>query len=285
MEKGKLVALVIVVIIIVSGTGMAVLYVNGENARKDLERYSVRTDMQTELSSVQHQIWAELSSVSENLTKTSMKLSVTGLNGSGARAALNDLLNNLSCEVDVVTIDTHGIIVAAEPSIYSSAEGTDISGQSQVQKILLTRMPVMSDVFVMAEGFTATDIEVPVFTAEGKYNGSVSAALDLESMMRAIVNSSVDKTKFQFTCLQTDGLEVYDTDEDQVGRILFTDPVYQNYTTVLTFMHGLVGESNGYGTYEYYRTLESKQLVEKEVYWSSVGLYGVEWRLLLIHAM
>ena len=285
MDKTKILAMSLIIVIVLAGAAVLVVNNNNDGVRKERDRDAVRMQMQSELSSVQHKVWAELSSVSENLTAASLALGATGLDGSAAKAVLNGLLANLSYEVDVVTINASGVIVAAMPAAYSDVEGTDISGQSQVLRMLLTRMPVMSDVFVMAEGFTAADIEVPVFTPDGLFIGSVSAALDLESMMRVIVTSSVDTAKFQFTCLQTDGMEVYDTDEAQIGLNLFTDPAYHNYTAVLTFMHGLLGETDGYGTYEYYRTLGSKDLVQKEVYWSSVGLYGVEWRLLLIHAI
>ena len=110
-------------------------------------------------------------------------------------------------------------------------------------------------------------------------------ALDLESLFHDIVAQSVDLSKYQFTCLQTDGMEVYDTDEAQIGRNLFTDPAYQNYTDVLQFMHGLLSQDHGYGNYQYYKTLASQELVKKEVYWTSVGMYGVEWRILMIHAI
>lgn len=285
MDKLKWFALAFVSILVLAGIGTTIIYLKGEDTRRVNESLAVRMEMQTELSSIQHKVWGQLSSVSENLTKASMGLRTTGLNGTEARAILHDLIVNVTYEVDVVTIDVNGRIVAAEPERYHDVEGIDISGQSQVQRMLTTMMPVMSDVFVMAEGFTATDIEVPVFTTGGVFNGSVSVALDLESMIRDIVDASMDTDMFQFTCLQTDGLEVYDTDEDQIGRNLFTDPAYENYTEVLVFMHDLIKEDQGYGTYEYYRSLESKQLVGKEVYWSSVGMYGVDWRLLVIHAL
>jgi hypothetical protein len=285
MDKMKWIVSALVMILVFAGAGTTIIYLNGEETRREKESLAVRTEMQAELSSIQQKIWGQLSSVSENLTKASIDLRITGLNGTEARAILNDLFVNVIYGIDVATIDIHGKIVAAEPEIYHDVEGTDISEQSQVQRMLETMMPVMSDVFVMAEGFTATDIEVPVFTNDGVFNGSVSVALDLESMIRDIVNASMDTERFQFTCLQTDGLEVYDTDEDQIGKNLFTDPAYENYTTVLDFMHDLIGKDQGYGTYEYYRTLESKELVGKEVYWSSVGMYGVDWRLLIIHAL
>jgi branched-chain amino acid transport system substrate-binding protein len=187
--------------------------------------------------------------------------------------------------IDVVTIDTRGVIVASEPAAFQGVEGTNISDQSQVRMMLGNHLPVMSEVFMMAEGFMASDMELPVFTEDGRFNGSLSVTLDIEDIIRDIVEPLNLASGFQITCLQDDGLELYDTDEDQIGRNLFTDPVYENYTEVLEFMHELLGSNNGYGTYEYYESLESGKLVTKEVYWTSFGMYGMAWSLLYIHVL
>jgi hypothetical protein len=72
---------------------------------------------------------------------------------------------------------------------------------------------------------------------------------------------------------------------DQIGRDLFTDPACENYTALPELVHGPVGENQGCGTYGYERSQESHELVEKEVCWSSMGLHGTEWRLLIVHAI
>ncbi|MHC1710335.1 MAG: hypothetical protein AB9819_08025 [Methanomassiliicoccales archaeon] len=80
-------------------------------------------------------------------------------------------------------------------------------------------------------------------------------------------------------------MEVYDTDEAQIGRNLFTDPAYANYTETLEFMHQVLGSSSGYGTYEYYDSLETGNLVAKEVFWTGFGLHGTYWTLMFIHVL
>jgi hypothetical protein len=148
-----------------------------------------------------------------------------------------------------------------------------------------TMMPVMSDVFTMVEGFEATDMEAPVFDQDGSFVGSVSVTINIQKMVQEIAEEELNGTAFQFTCLQRDGVEIYDTDGAQIGRNLFTDAVYRNYTETLAFMHQVVQTSQGHGTYQYYRSVTSGDLVNKEVYWSSFGLHGTEWRLLVIRVM
>ncbi len=278
-------SIVLVLLLVMSGIGFTVLYVQSANSAKEKSDLTAKVEMTEALNSIQARAWSELVKADENLTKASVSLRSTGLNGTAARAIMTGLLENISYGVDIVTVDSDGRIVAAEPSKYQSSEGEDIGGQAQVVRLHETLMPVMSDVFTMVEGFEATDMQVPVFDQGGKFVGSISVTINLQEMLKDIVGEELAGTSFQFTCLQTDGAELYDTDESQIGRNLFTDPIYQNYTETLTFMHQVVLVSQGHGTYQYYRSVASGELVNKEVYWSSFGLHGAEWRLLVIRAM
>jgi hypothetical protein len=276
---------VLILLLVMSGIGFTVLYAQNTGSAKERSDLTARVAMAEALNSIQARAWSELVRADENLTQASIDLRSTGLNGTAARTIMNGLRENLTYGVDIVTVDVNGTIVAAEPSYYQGSEGRYIGDQAQVVRLHQTLMPVMSKVFAMVEGFEAADMQVPVFDQEGRFIGSVSVTLNLQEMLKDIVNEELAGTSFQFTCLQTDGTELYDTDEGQIGRNLFTDPIYQNYTETLTFMRQVVQTPQGHGAYQYYRSVASGELVNKEVYWSSFGLYGTEWRLLMIRAM
>jgi hypothetical protein len=276
---------VLVLLVIVSGIGLTVTYLQDHGLARERDEAAAQVEMTGSLNAIQARAWSELVRAEENLTAASLSLRSTGLNGSEARAVLMSVKENLTYGVDVVTIDRNGIIVAAMPTEYQGSEGADISGQAQVARMRETMMPVMSDVFRMVEGFEATDLQVPVFDQTGAFEGSVSVTLNLQQMVKDITTEELNGTAFQFTCLQTDGAEIYDSDEGQIGRNLFTDPIYQNYTETLAFMHQVVQTSQGEGAYNYYRSVASGELVNKQVFWSSFGLHGAEWRLLVIRAM
>lgn len=231
---------VLVLLLVMSGIGFTVLYAQSTGSAKERSELTARVEMTEALNSIQARAWSELVQADENLTQASIDLRSTGLNGTAARAIMNGLLENLTYGVDIVTVDANGTIVAAEPSDYQGSEGRDIGDQAQVVRLHQTLMPVMSKVFAMVEGFEAADMQVPVFDQEGRFIGSVSVTLNLQEMLKDIVNEELAGTSFQFTCLQTDGAELYDTDEAQVGRNLFTDPIYQNYTETLAFMRQVV---------------------------------------------
>ncbi|HSV42040.1 MAG TPA: hypothetical protein VLH13_01350, partial [Methanomassiliicoccales archaeon] len=122
LDMLKILAMALVAVLVFAGMGAVVLYTNEQNADKEREGLAVRAQMQMELSMIQHKVWGELSSVSENLTDASLKLRDIGLGGTGARAVLSELMANVEYAVDVVTIDVEGRIVTAEPSMYHEVE-------------------------------------------------------------------------------------------------------------------------------------------------------------------
>jgi hypothetical protein len=277
--------IVLVVLVVAAGIGLTIMYAQNYGAAKEKSDVYEQLAMTEALSRIESRSWHQLAKVSQNLTNASVALRSIGLDGSEARAVMADLWSATQpYSVDIVTVDRDGFIVAAYPAQYQSSEGKDIGNQTQIVTLHRTLMPVMSDIFTMVEGFEASDMEVPVFDANGAFNGSVSVTINIQQMVKDIVKAEMP-ARFQFTCLQPDGMEVYDTDEAQIGRNLFTDPIYQNFTEVLTFMSNLVKTPQGHGTYSYLRSVSSGEVVNKEVYWSSFGFYGAEWRLLVIRAM
>jgi len=283
--RAKVLAVALVAVIVMAGAGIGLLYVHGEEALRERDDIAARQEMLASLSMIQSGADEAFQHAYRELTNASAALRATGLEGERARAVLSALAARVPHAVDAVTVNTSGIIVTAMPEEYQDAEGVDISDQPQVRYMLDHKMPVMSDVFIMVEGFAASDFEVPVFDGEGRFNGSVSVTLDISGMMMELVERHLDLDRFQFTCLQIDGTESYDTDDSQIGRNLFTDPAYQNHTAVLETMERVVTEGQGYATYRYYRTLGSEELVDKETYWASTGMFGASWRLMVIRAL
>ncbi len=285
MDKTSNFAVIAVALLMVATIGAVFMYAQNENLRLDNEDLAVREDIYRSLMTMRSEVQEGLIEASEELARGAALLGDIGLNGTEVRTVMNDVLGNIAYGIDVVTIDVNGVIVASEPSSYHGAEGADISEQEQVQRMISTRMPVMSQVFRMVEGFMASDMQMPIFDADGRFIGSLSVTLDIEGMIRERAEALGLSSGFQITCLQNDGLEVYDTDEAQIGRNLFTDPAYANYTETLEFMHQMLGSSSGYGTYEYYDSLESRNLVTKEAFWTDFGMHGTYWTLMFIHVL
>lgn len=285
MEKQSYFAVIAVALVLVATIGAAFLYAENNNLRQERDALAVREELSRSLMDMRSGVQDELESVSDELAKAASLLGSTGLNGTEARAVMGGVLANVTYGIDVVTIDVNGVIVASEPSAYHGSEGVDISDQEQVMKMLDSHLPVMSGVFMMVEGFMASDMQTPIFDLDGRFIGSLSVTLDIEKLIREKAEALDLSVGLQITCLQYDGLEIYDTDEGQIGRNLFTDPAYADHTETLEFMHHVLETGVGYGTYEYYDSLESGKLVSKEAYWGQFGMYGIQWTLMFIHVL
>ena len=88
--------------------------------------------------------------------------------------------------------------------------------------------------------------------------------------------------------MQSNGTLIYDPDPDQQSKNLLTDTIYKDYPEVQEFARQIAEQPSGYGNYQYYDKDVAdydKQLVTKEAYWMTVGIYGTEWRLVIWHAL
>jgi hypothetical protein len=80
--------------------------------------------------------------------------------------------------------------------------------------------------------------------------------------------------------IQPNGLLIYDPDPTQVGKNIFTDPLYKSFDDLISFARTVALSTNGAGSYDFYAGgLEDKTLVKKVAVWDTVGLYGTEWRV------
>jgi hypothetical protein len=82
----------------------------------------------------------------------------------------------------------------------------------------------------------------------------------------------------EIIAIQLDGLNVYDTDKSQIGKNLFTDPMYQPYADLQALGKQIVAGTTGTGSYSFPAT-GGGQVVRKQVYWMTVGLHETAWRL------
>lgn len=254
------------------------------NNQNDLQE--TKLEMTSILNQIQVQVNAELHKIGNSVVYACQQLSTLGLNGSESRVVLRELVANSSFIVDAGTANLNNTLVTVEPSTHSNVEGRYIGEQDYMN--INSRNPIrpaMTNVLPLVEGFNGVAVVAPVFNPDGVMIGSVSVIFDPGVLLNATIAPAIRNTGYAFTAIQIDGLTIFDTDPTQQGKILFTDPMFANYTELLALGHDIVDESVGYGTYRYYLNVASGQVAEKECYWTTIDIYGVEWRLAIIHAL
>ena len=203
-----------------------------------------------------------------------------GAGGDYARKAIADLAASSPYTVDCSFIDAKGIMMIVEPGEYKKYEGSDVSGQEQMIRLQKTRRPVMGDAFKSVEGFYASDIEEPVFSARGDFAGSVSLLFKPEDLLSAVIKSVTNDPSLYIWVMQKDGRILYDPDPDQIGRMLFSDPLYGPFPDTVAFGRKIAADRTGSGSYNFY-DLGTTKPVKKNAAWTTIALHGTEWRLVV----
>lgn len=234
------------------------------------------------LNEFKKEITAELEKMDAGLQKTARSFSGRKLNSSWARKALAGLCRSYPYAVDCAAVDRRGKLVAVGPRAYSGFEGRDISGQEQFVRLRESGKPVLSNVFKTVEGFEAADLEYPVFSSKGELEGSVSLLFRPGPLFSYILAQALRGMPVEAFAMQTDGRIIYDEDKQEVGRMLFTDPAYKPFPQLLALGSLISKEKTGAGSYDY-RQKGSERVVTKDAHWTTVGLHGTGWRLVVMH--
>lgn len=233
------------------------------------------------LNSVKTAIDSELKKIDGRLIVASKKAALSGLKGRKTEQALLGLCRSVPGSIDCATVDLSGRMVTVMPAKYKKYKGTDISGQEQVIRLQKTGNPVFSHVFRSVEGIDAVDIEYPVYLKNKKLAGAVSLLLSPEAFLASVIVPVINGLPHEAWLMQKDGRILYDKDSKQIGLMLFEDPLYRPYENLLAAGKKIAEDKKGAGSYEF-PAVGKRGTVRKNIVWDTVGLYGVEWRLVVV---
>jgi len=99
-------------------------------------------------------------------------------------------------------------------------------------------------------------------------------------LLRPLLTSYEIPPEYEFTIMQPDGLIIYEEDEEELGKNLFTDPVFTGYDSLQELGHRICTTPSGEGDYSFLSRGHELAAV-KIASWNSVNLYGREWRVII----
>lgn len=250
-------------------------------------------DMLFMLLQIQANVQGNLNDLDSDVSNAAQNLSTTGLEGTAARGVLQKLLETNSNLVEAVTFSKEGTIIVAECKGCEGGEGADISSQEHIAHVSQAKTPAFSKQFLLVEGYNGTALAYPVFSPQGEFIGGISTIIEPDKLMNALVAPQLhfdaynrsDITDYSFWLMHIDGLIAYDRDASQIGKYLFEDPLYKPYPSLLDLGHRIAAERSGHGYYSFQVTEGNKRVVTKESYWTTAGLHGREWRLVVTKIM
>ncbi|MRR07123.1 MAG: hypothetical protein EG828_09290 [Deltaproteobacteria bacterium] len=236
------------------------------------------------IAELEQELSLKLNRIDADLANAAKGLSKTGLQSPEARKILHDLCRTAPFAIDCATVDKAGTMLIVEPEEYRQFEGAAIGKQEQIIRLHTSRKPVVSKVIRTVEGFDAVDIEHPVFSSQGTFIGSVSILIRPESLISSVAENLIRGLPIDVWAMQTDGRILYDPDKEEIGRMLFDDPIYSPFPQLQSLGDTISKERRGSGSYEFLGKGLHKP-VTKHAHWTSVGLYGTEWRVVATHAL
>lgn len=266
---------------------------NGTNGNVSASVFNSSADMLFMLLQIQADVQGSLNDLDLNIANATCDLSTTGLQGDAADEVLHRLLETNSNLVEAVTFSKEGKIIAAECRGCEGGEGVDISRQEHIAHVLKTKTATLSKQFLLVEGYNGTALAYPVFSPQGEFLGGISAIIEPDKLLNAVVapqlHFNIDNrsniTDYSFWLMHLDGLIAYDRDASQIGKNLFEDPLYEPYPSLLALGEKIIAARSGHGYYSFLVTEGSKKIVTKESYWTTAGLHGREWRLIVTKMM
>ena len=277
MSKSKLLIAILIVIVIISvAFNIYQWTANLSSAKQGNE------EMELIIINSEAAINAELLRLDNLLSNACQQLSTTDLTGLEAKQILNGLYaENSGVIISSATVDQNDIILAIQPSQYSNITGQDLKSQEQNVEMHKTMRPALSNLTSLIEGPTGVTMVSPVFDTNRQLIGSLRITFQPCQLIHPIVRDSA-KGIYTIYALQKNSTLIYDANDEEQGKNIFTDPEYAGYTELLTFIHQVVDTNSGYGTYSYFDDLApSRPLVSKEAYWTTIGIYNADWRLVI----
>ncbi len=289
MAKTKPIIFVLIAIIMVSLGFNAYQWNMNLALTQQTNSETAKQEMVSQLMHIQNNVNTQLAKLDTALMSACQMLSDVGLNGAQARAVLSELVANNSLIVNAATCDAKDVLVAVEPTSYSSIEGEDIKAQEQNIRMHQTMLPAMSNMIPLVEGFPGVVMVAPIFDSSDKLMGSLSIVVQPSALINQSITPATEGTQqYSMWAMQSNGTLIYNPDPQQQGKNLLTDPIYEDYPELIAFARQISGQQSGYGSYQYFdKNVDdtTKHVVSKEAYWITVGIYGTEWRLVVWHAL
>ncbi len=221
-----------------------------------------------------------LSDIDAALSVPFQQANLKDVGESELRKLLAEVVDRNQYLVNASYIDNRGVLRFSGQPEYKKAEGSDISAQEHVRQMLADPKPLLSKAFSSVEGFDAVVLAHPLPKALKNFPGSVSALVRPELLVRDVLRKLALPPEYDLWIMQTDGRIIYDRDPEEIGRLLFSDPLYQGYASLLELGRRIAAEPSGSGEYIFERSFGQPKVIKSAI-WDTVQLHGIQWRVVL----
>lgn len=254
-NKLAITAIVALVVSIITGAGFAINYaVDADKARDTAEEALIDVTKLAEYTmplsrNVVSDLNQYFNNVSVEMSQIAEALKFTRLSKKDVLLPYLKQLHGRHKEVDAFMIVLPpGEIVTAYPN---KAKGLIEFTQKQYKNVLESiedKNVLMGNTFKTKKNFYAFTIQVPIIQ-NSRVAGSLLALLRNDKAIPSAMPFDPVKSDYQVWCMQEDGYIVYDEDNSQIGKYLFSDEMYAKYPELSTFGKEIKKDPLGIGHY------------------------------------
>jgi PAS domain S-box-containing protein len=179
----------------------------------------------------------------------------------------------------ITRVDAHGVILYTYP-YDQSVIGGDISYQEHVQQVIATHQPVISDVFMSAQGYLAIALHVPVFK-DTAFTGSLAILIPIDELGKLYLGKIKIRGTGNVWLLSENGIEIYCPLKGHTGKSFLE--ITHNNAEAIQLLENIKTEDSGTATSIHQEvTIDGKaQFNEKHVAFYRTPLGNTYWTVLI----
>lgn len=233
-----------------------------------------------QLAQINSQVNSSFDSLNNSITAAVKVFEASGFDSVAMRATLLELYNESTFSADFAYTTPQGIMSIVEPAAYYSSEGADISTQPHVIEAFQTKKPILSDSFIVVEGYQAAVSFHPIIH-DNQLIGAISALIMPSDLLARIIEPVVANQEFEVWVMEKNGMTLYDQDEEEIGLNVLTDPMYDDFPTLREACLLMAAEESGETSYSFYQT-GTNTVVNKKTYWNTFHMQENQWKIIYV---
>lgn len=179
----------------------------------------------------------------------------------------------------ITRVDSNGVILYTYP-YNQAAIGSNIADQEHVQYVLATQQPVISDVFMSAQGYLAIAMHVPVFK-DKIFTGSLAILVPIDKFGTLYLGNIKIRGTGTVWLLSENGIEIYCTIKGHTGKSILE--ITQNDPRSFELLEKIKSEYSGTakGIHMETRTGDKISFNEKYLNFYRTPLGNTYWTILI----
>jgi hypothetical protein len=167
-----------------------------------------------------------------------------------------------------------------QPESFESVKGENLLWQEHINDTINTKLYSGFRFINAVEGQHAIDAEMPVFSNDGAFLGTVSLMFNNSQFFeRVLAPYQPGGDSKLWMSKADDGTILYETDSSQMF-LNKSSAMYQDYPELLALFDRMTSERTSYGTYEFLDQSHG-EAIKKGCYWTTIPNKGMDMRIIL----